>query len=1504
MSLPLGIFLRAWHPSRTIRQGALVGALFLGAASLAQAQIPGDTLASAPLLSPQAEGVFYLPVNSAALVQWTGPQAKLVSRTASTLRWNGPNLVGWNGDYERPTWRVQIPSPGKYRVVITEQTPPGEEHTAAIEFAQAKKGTKTASKFIGASTTPGTHPFEMGEIALDAGEQTFSVRPVSWISPYAQGTLVDLRLIPLEPIQSRERGANDLMRQLGVDAGRPVAALLAKIGERRAEIEKWNAETRRRDFSEFKNFQQFLAFDRAPARLAEEQQELANLTRDLTAARIAQLREMPEAAGRLKPADAARLQEYLGAVTAAKQAETAKFAPPSVPPPASPAPSRTSLFPTGNFDELPRQPIDEKKPRVELKLTAPPDVEQRRAQFARRNEPAELAALCDQFARVLVPGSPGLAEFERLHAAGRPAEALAAYRAYFFAKLSDPESHGAATENILFELTRERGRRELLMRPSPLALEQNMAGAAVAEIGNQVVIGHIGMPGSVSWVPRDLPVPESAANDGRVGRDPWWQTDGGKEAKRTLEFFRYLHAFPGDRAEFYSGGFFPALLWSYAVSGQRAHLQRWCEYLDDFALHARCDLDDAPFAARNATELETQSIRATLNLLRLVQDERPELARDFDPATLARLLMHMVADHAPYLIRARRAEMANWGIMGLCQQLHVSRFLSEFRAEGYFNRECWRLWNANMIQHRTLDGENIEAWDQGHNFITQEYARYSFPFARWPAEVDGWDLTDLYDQLRVDQRGKLIHISPGGFYLPYKEAHYPRAWNTLQTYWRPAADGEAWNLIETEPGAMARLRTMMSGGHPADGKMPERFSDHAPYAAMSYLRDSWEPGADYFVLQNFRTRSQGQADCARTMYSLSKNDRELVEAHGLVVDGKPDNRYQGAVRTGGKTEYCAQASREVWPERFHTSERFDFAEGLQDAPYASHRYPYPDPWGLYTTRAAEPDPHPITDVTVLRQCFGLRAQGLWLVCDRIQSPAGHEHEYTQFFSLPLRIEEKGFPDRLRVLAAAGNPLVQVDEKESRVRTLNPGFENVSLSFFAPAPLQFGSGLDARRAPTSLPGTALSRLQARLAAGKLDARPSKQGLLEPVSVRWSGKGRQVFVTALTSTAAEDQPEAHPPFRAMEPLRGAGGVLGCHTITARGAEVWLASGPEAENLLQCGPVRARAETLLVAQMPGQPVAGLVLGCREFMGVKMAAGQAGDFEFELDRQGRMTKVTPIYRPIGSVRILPDRNVFMGSVDVSFALPEGSSQKVDLRYTTDGTEPTLDSPLYSAPLHLSKTTMVKVRAFRPGLKSTPWALTGTESGRTMSAIFRQQTPRPPSPSAAGSPGLRYQYLEGDWPTLFSYAALPGVLEPRSSGIATGLLKADEIAQIRHTDRAYALRYEGCITVPATGVYTFFAPEHLYTPTMDAGYDLRVFIDGEEWLPSPRLHAENTSSIALQAGPHRIQVTYVDYRWRKFRNEYWLTWLPEEMWNGIPVLEVEAPGLPRQPVPAAWLGH
>ncbi|MEY2597951.1 MAG: hypothetical protein RLZZ142_210 [Verrucomicrobiota bacterium] len=77
-------------------------------------------------------------------------------------------------------------------------------------------------------------------------------------------------------------------------------------------------------------------------------------------------------------------------------------------------------------------------------------------------------------------------------------------------------------------------------------------------------------------------------------------------------------------------------------------------------------------------------------------------------------------------------------------------------------------------------------------------------------------------------------------------------------------------------------------------------------------------------------------------------------------------------------------------------------------------------------------------------------------------------------------------------------------------------------------------------------------------------------------------------------------------------------------------------------------------------------------------------------------------------------------------------------------------------------------------------------------------------------------------------------MLEPQERGKVESILEPSQVDAARKTDRTYASLYEGYMEVPFTEVRSFDAPEPLYTPRMNAGYDLRVEVDVEEWFPSP----------------------------------------------------------------------
>ena len=94
------------------------------------------------------------------------------------------------------------------------------------------------------------------------------------------------------------------------------------------------------------------------------------------------------------------------------------------------------------------------------------------------------------------------------------------------------------------------------------------------------------------------------------------------------------------------------------------------------------------------------------------------------------------------------------------------------------------------------------------------------------------------------------------------------------------------------------------------------------------------------------------------------------------------------------------------------------------------------------------------------------------------------------------------------------------------------------------------------------------------------------------------------------------------------------------------------------------------------------------------------------------RLSLPAPLPKPPFAPVISPDGRYFTGHVDITIALPPGSSE-AQIRYTLDGTEPSRESLLASGPIRLTETTTVKCAAFPP---------VGPASDRseTVSATFR----------------------------------------------------------------------------------------------------------------------------------------------------------------------------------------
>jgi hypothetical protein len=240
----------------------------------------------------------------------------------------------------------------------------------------------------------------------------------------------------------------------------------------------------------------------------------------------------------------------------------------------------------------------------------------------------------------------------------------------------------------------------------------------------------------------------------------------------------------------------------------------------------------------------------------------------------------------------------------------------------------------------------------------------------------------------------------------------------------------------------------------------------------------------------------------------------------------------------------------------------------------------------------------------------------------------------------------------------------------------------------------------------------------------------------------------------------------------------------------------------------------------------------------------------------------------------VLPELAEFTDSVRVSIS--QGTPTEV--RYTLDGREPTVSSPLYRGPFTLRANATVRARSFANGRP------TAAPESRT---DYHRVAGRAPV-VASVAPGLAYAYYADttrepafrmNWPVRWQVErpeVRPGDLSPRRTGIVPNFTLAP-----RDTNEMFAFRYTGYIRVPRTGVYTFLARS-------DDGAALWIGNDNVFWSvgQSPKT-TETWGQVALQAGLHPITVGYFQA-------------------YGPMALELfmEGPEMRRQRVPARLLFH
>ncbi|MEI7946845.1 MAG: chitobiase/beta-hexosaminidase C-terminal domain-containing protein [bacterium] len=1127
----------------------------------------------------------------------------------------------------------------------------------------------------------------------------------------------------------------------------------------------------------------------------------------------------------------------------------------------------------------------------ELTLPPPVDADRRRAEFAKRNDGANVETLAHRLFRSLDSHARGLEKPFALYHEKKFAAALDAFRDYFFDKLAHLEKYGVPADAVLTDERPPLG--TPVIKPEWVA--DAMRGVATQPNRNvsadEVLKIHVGEPGAVNWAY----VPFEPQTKQKM---PVW-----------LQVMRQVHILERDGGDA-TDGLRCWLIDAYHVTGEKKYLQRWTEYADDWALNMQRDFNALPVGnvapagydpgairrdARQAPycwnvrwypTLIARQMPQFVTRLRALALTHPSVAREFPATTLARVLLTGLDEYLSPNILVARPTRFNWNMMGMGFNVRTGMLLGEFKSAQWAGREAARTFQNHALFSIMPDGGYVEYSDEGHQGVWMERATTALQL--WQAQPPAWFDTVAKEEFKesITRNGEffLRHLKPDGYRHrdDYRLAQGVYVGKRLWPF-GPGSLDQAMPWVTDQPEPQRMLGTVFGKG---EAGMPTHRSDVMPCLGEFMLRGGWGKDDPFLYMHSGRIpNSNPDEDC--NAFKLHNFGRHLLNAQPVYVDGRTQNQHFKHVdNVGAKTCFLTYTDGQPIQGRWHTSPQFDLAEGVYEGAYEDREgRTY---WSTFHTGGYDMKPQQrslglpaVTDVQRhTRQIFFIRQPVAWIVVDRVRTAAKHSYEVPFEFYTP--VDKMDWLRRAKTAIPNAEKRVVIDDSGRVIRTDNPGFPKVAMQLFS------ASAVRAEFDPKSHDVAHKDSNEIRAAEREWKSNRSEtrdlMAFVRRTLVKWSGEGDQLLVTFMTTVPSDS--DANTAWK----VTGEGSTF--KAVSPDGSVIQFAASTQ-PAVLKTGEVVAEADTLLVVEPKGGEARGIALGARSLnCAGKRVALATDSVEFSLGSQPAVTRA--IHAPIQPVTFSPGVNVFTESIDVSMAC---ETPGVEIRYTLDGSEPSLDSPHYTKQIRLTQSAVVRAIAVRPGAKELRWPLDPGFATLPTRAIFTQQSLAPAMSIDKMQPGLAWQYAEGQ---MFALVANSDILPAQKTGTTTQLFDVS----MRQGGNAFLTRYDGYLHVPADGVYTFHAPREFIIPDIDPGYDLRVFVDDQEWWPAMRWHALGTWSRALAKGPHKFKVIFTDTRTKPYKHETWQNW-PNlaVLWTGIaPSLEITGPGITKQPIPAAWL--
>jgi hypothetical protein len=663
-------------------------------------------------------------------------------------------------------------------------------------------------------------------------------------------------------------------------------------------------------------------------------------------------------------------------------------------------------------------------------------------------------------------------------------------------------------------------------------------------------------------------------------------------------------------------------------------------------------------------------------------------------------------------------------------------------------------------------------------------------------------------------------------------------------------------LLNGAPDLQVLLNTLR--GNTASG-VPDFTMSAFPYSGSWIMRNGWgkDDGYAHFFCSPYPTGGHAMRGLkSNNGFWLSEAGQDLLVTGGfgaysydrspLRVDGKEQFFTAGIGNPGINKNHkgfgVAYIDPQPAPWRAHSSEHFDFAEGIYAGPYGDSIDDHHDNKDYRSGFLAERAREVVTGVSHQRQVFHVKEPNLWIVVDRLKS--GLPHQYTLDWYVPAPLTKKS-KNRYKPKTFADSNIA-IDEALQTVATDAADMPNLRIRHFGP-------------------NLALNKSLVDGEAVKNDyTYKYRMYDLWRLSGSWQSQGNDTVISLIEAIPEGDTTRLANVQATKTGLRAA--LVG-------GAELTFTTDRNGGSALSLG------DTALVI-----------------------ANQS----YEQDGKRRIA----IHRPISPVRIEPERTVIAGVTPVTLTC---ATPDIEIRYTLDGSEPTIHSPLYTKPFTIDNSVTVKARAFRKGLETTPTTLAGTHATVTRTARFEVAEPLEPFAPLSDKrykPGLKADYYEGDWKDLAFFLNTVKPLKTMNVRSVFDRCQPDP-------EKVFGWTYTGFLAIPEDGVYTFHTPEEMITAPQEPGYSLRLFVGQErlfnnrpgghlnEWYPATTRHAYGTWSIALKKGLHPLKVNYVDYRTDAIERLNHPSLRLNTIWDGVtPDLEMSGPGMQPQPIPEAWLRH